>query len=168
MAPIRLIAGLGNPGAQYQDTRHNVGADFVVALAERYRIPLAEEARFKGFLGRGSVAGHDVRLLVPTTYVNLSGDAVGAVARFFKLAPEEILVAIAPGQFMKPGERPGICGPGSVREPPPRHAVARWARQRSVRFLGRHLVPRALRRARGHREWLREPHPPDHRGLSCA
>lgn len=93
MAPIRLIAGLGNPGAQYQDTRHNVGADFVVALAERYRIPLAEEAKFKGFLGRGSVAGHDVRLLVPTTYVNLSGDAVGAVARFFKLAPEEILVA---------------------------------------------------------------------------
>lgn len=93
MAPIRLIAGLGNPGPQYQDTRHNVGADFVVALAERYRIPLAEEAKFKGFLGRGSVAGHDVRLLVPTTYVNLSGDAVGAVARFFKLAPEEILVA---------------------------------------------------------------------------
>ncbi len=48
MPAIRLIAGLGNPGPQYQDTRHNVGADFVVALAERYRIPLAEEARFKG------------------------------------------------------------------------------------------------------------------------
>ncbi len=93
MPAIRLIAGLGNPGPQYQDTRHNVGADFVVALAERYRIPLAEEARFKGLVGRGEVAGHEVRLLVPLTYVNLSGDAVGALARFYKLQPSEILIA---------------------------------------------------------------------------
>tara|TARA_Y100001933_G_scaffold73943_1_gene75336 strand:- start:3747 stop:4358 length:612 start_codon:yes stop_codon:yes gene_type:complete len=90
---IRLIAGLGNPGPQYTDTRHNVGAAFVLALAERYHIPLAEDARFKGRLGRGTIAGHDVRLLVPTTYMNLSGESVGALARFFKLAPEEILVA---------------------------------------------------------------------------
>lgn len=93
MPAIRLIAGLGNPGPQYQHTRHNVGAEFVTALAARYRIALAVDTRFKGLLGRGVVAGHEVRLLVPTTYVNLSGEAVGAVARFYKLAPEEILVA---------------------------------------------------------------------------
>lgn len=93
MSAIRLIAGLGNPGPQYRHTRHNAGAEFVAALAERYGVPLSEEARFKGLIGRGMVAGQDVRLLIPLTYVNLSGDAVGAVARFYKLTPEEILVA---------------------------------------------------------------------------
>lgn len=92
MPAIRLIAGLGNPGPQYQHTRHNVGAELVAALARRYRIRLAEEAKFKGLLGRGAVAGHDVRLLLPLTYMNLSGEAVGAVARFYKIEPEEILV----------------------------------------------------------------------------
>lgn len=92
MPAIRLIAGLGNPGPQYQHTRHNVGAELVAALARRYGIPLAEEAKFKGLLGRGAVAGHDVRLLLPLTYMNLSGEAVGAVARFYKIEPEEILV----------------------------------------------------------------------------
>jgi peptidyl-tRNA hydrolase, PTH1 family len=90
---IRLIAGLGNPGPQYQHTRHNVGADFVAALAHRYGIALASDVKFKGLAGRGLVAGHDVRLLLPLTYVNLSGDAVGAMARFYKLEPEEILIA---------------------------------------------------------------------------
>lgn len=93
MTPIRLVAGLGNPGPQYQHTRHNVGAEFVAALAARFRVSLAQDAKFKGLLGRGTVAGHDVRLLLPLTYVNLSGDSVGAVARFYKLEPEEILVA---------------------------------------------------------------------------
>jgi peptidyl-tRNA hydrolase, PTH1 family len=93
MPPVRLIAGLGNPGPQYQHTRHNVGADFVAALAERYGIPLALDARFKGLIGRGAIAGYDVRLLIPVTYVNLSGEAVGAVARFYKMQPDEILVA---------------------------------------------------------------------------
>ncbi len=93
MSVIRLIAGLGNPGPQYRHTRHNAGAEFVAAVAERYGVPLTEEARFKGLVGRGLVAGHDVRLLIPLTYVNLSGEAVGAVARFYKLAPDEILVA---------------------------------------------------------------------------
>lgn len=92
MPAIRLIAGLGNPGPQYQHTRHNVGAELVAALARRYGIPLAEEAKFKGLLGRGAVAGYDVRLLLPLTYMNLSGEAVGAVARFYKIEPEEILV----------------------------------------------------------------------------
>ncbi|MEQ8858462.1 MAG: aminoacyl-tRNA hydrolase [Pseudomonadales bacterium] len=93
MPPIRLIVGLGNPGPQYRDTRHNVGAEFVAALGRRYRIPLVEESRFKGQVGRGTVTGHEVRLLLPSTYVNLSGDAVGALARFYKIEPPEILVA---------------------------------------------------------------------------
>lgn len=90
---IRLIAGLGNPGPQYHETRHNVGAECVQALARRYRISLAEEPRFKGLTGRGDIAGHDVRLLVPLTFMNLSGESVGALAHFYKIGPEEILVA---------------------------------------------------------------------------
>jgi PTH1 family peptidyl-tRNA hydrolase len=93
VAGIRLIAGLGNPGPQYQHTRHNVGAEFVAALARRYGISLSEETRFKGLTGRGTVAGHDVRLLIPLTYVNLSGEAVGPMARYYRIEPEEVLIA---------------------------------------------------------------------------
>lgn len=93
MAGVRLIAGLGNPGPQYQHTRHNVGAELVAALAHRCGIALSEEARFKGLTGRGTVAGHDVRLLIPLTYVNLSGEAVGPMARYYRIEPEEVLIA---------------------------------------------------------------------------
>jgi PTH1 family peptidyl-tRNA hydrolase len=93
MVAIRLIAGLGNPGDRYRDTRHNVGAVLVEELARRFGIALTEEPRFKGRLGRGTIAGHDVRLLIPGTFMNLSGESVGAVARFYKLLPEEVLVA---------------------------------------------------------------------------
>src|SRR4051794_29878184 len=93
MAAIRLIAGLGNPGPRYEGTPHNVGAEFVEGLAARFRIALDDEARFKCRLGRGTISGHDVRLLIPTTFMNLSGEAVGAVAQFYKLVPDEILVA---------------------------------------------------------------------------
>ncbi len=93
MSSIRLIVGLGNPGPRYQDTRHNVGAAFVARLAERHQIPMKSESRFKGELGRGVITGQDVRLLLPTTFMNLSGEAVGAVARFYQIAPEEVLVA---------------------------------------------------------------------------
>ena len=84
---------MGNPGLRYQDTRHNVGAVFVAQLAKRYQIPMKAESRFKGELGRGVVAGQDVRLLLPTTFMNLSGESVGAVARFYQIAAEEILAA---------------------------------------------------------------------------
>ena len=93
MAALRLIVGLGNPGPRYDDTLHNVGARFVAELAARFRIPLTDEPRFKGRLGRGSIFGHDVRLLIPNTFMNLSGESVGAVATFYKFAPAEILVA---------------------------------------------------------------------------
>jgi len=90
---IRLIAGLGNPGPRYADTRHNVGAWFVSSLAKRFGISLNPDSKFKGDIGRGDILGRDVRLLLPATFMNLSGESVGAVAHFYKLAPEEILVA---------------------------------------------------------------------------
>jgi PTH1 family peptidyl-tRNA hydrolase len=93
MAAIRLIVGLGNPGQRYAGTPHNVGADFVERLAQRFKISLAEDARFKGRIGRGNLANHDVRLLIPSTFMNLSGECVGAVATFYKFSPAEILVA---------------------------------------------------------------------------
>lgn len=93
MTAIRLIVGLGNPGPKYTDTRHNAGAAWVTALADRAGIELAAEARFKGRVGRGTVAGQDVRLLLPDTFMNLSGESVGPLARFYRIAAEEILVA---------------------------------------------------------------------------
>lgn len=90
---IRLIVGLGNPGARYERTRHNAGALWLDALARRFGAALAPERRFKGLLARTTLLGRDVRLLFPTTYVNLSGEAVGAVASFYKMAAEELLVA---------------------------------------------------------------------------
>ena len=93
MSPIRLVAGLGNPGPRYEHTRHNVGAWFVRDLARRYRIELKTENRFKGQLGKGLIGAHEVRLLVPTTFMNLSGESVGPTAHFFRIDPAEILLA---------------------------------------------------------------------------
>ncbi len=90
---IRLIVGLGNPGPDYAGTRHNIGADWLEELAWRHDVSLKSESRLHGLLGRGVVAGRDVRLLVPTTYMNRSGLSVAATANYFKIEPEEILVA---------------------------------------------------------------------------
>ena len=90
---IRLIAGLGNPGTRYARTRHNVGAAWLLGLAQRFGVRLAEERKFKGLMGRGDILGRDVRLLLPTTYVNLSGEAIGAAAHFYRITAAEILVA---------------------------------------------------------------------------
>ncbi len=90
---IKLIVGLANPGAEYAATRHNAGAWFVDLLAERLRAPLREEANFFGYTSRVTLGGEDVRLLVPTTFMNLSGKAVAAMASFFRINPDEILVA---------------------------------------------------------------------------
>jgi PTH1 family peptidyl-tRNA hydrolase len=87
--PVRLVVGLGNPGRQYEATRHNAGFWFVDALAARMGASFAGEAKFHGRIAR---AVGDLRLLEPGTYMNLSGRAVGAVAQFFGIAPGEILV----------------------------------------------------------------------------
>ncbi|MCK0526731.1 aminoacyl-tRNA hydrolase [Anaerobiospirillum sp. NML120449] len=103
-ANIRLIVGLGNVGAKYDHTRHNMGYDLLELIARRYNISLNPESKFAGLHGKGSIEGHEVHLLFPTTYMNESGRAVGPLCKFFKIAPEEILVLhdeldLAPGQM---------------------------------------------------------------------
>ena len=90
---IKLIVGLGNPGAEYANTRHNAGAAFVTELAAQHRVSLAPESRFFGLSARIFFGADDVRLLIPTTFMNLSGKAVGAMAQFYKIEPENVLVA---------------------------------------------------------------------------
>ena len=93
MAGIRLVVGLGNPGPRYALTRHNVGAVWVESLAQRFGFAWREETRFKGRVARGDLFGHDIRFLLPVTFMNLSGESVGPFASFHKIAPAEILVA---------------------------------------------------------------------------
>lgn len=93
MTAIKLIAGLGNPGSEYRGTRHNAGADFVAALSRQCGCSLQAESRFYGLTGRLTLSGHDLRLLIPTTFMNRSGMAVAAMASFFKIDPEHILIA---------------------------------------------------------------------------
>ncbi|PLR30681.1 aminoacyl-tRNA hydrolase [Chimaeribacter arupi] len=93
VSSIKLIVGLANPGAEYAQTRHNAGAWYVDLLARQHNVSLKEESKFFGYTGRLTLAGQDVRLLVPTTFMNLSGKAVAAMATFYRLNPDEILVA---------------------------------------------------------------------------
>lgn len=100
---IKLFVGLGNPGPDYEATRHNAGFWWIDALARELKASLAMEKNFHGLVARTSLAGHSVWLLKPQSFMNLSGQAVGSLARFFKIAPNEILVAhdeldIVPGQ----------------------------------------------------------------------
>jgi PTH1 family peptidyl-tRNA hydrolase len=90
---IKLIVGLGNPGAEYTATRHNAGFWFVDQLARDTGASLRDERRFHGHYGRGRMNGHEVHLLEPQTFMNRSGQSVVAVAQFFKILPDEILVA---------------------------------------------------------------------------
>lgn len=93
MSTIKLIVGLANPGSEYASTRHNAGAWFIEQLAQRYNQSLKNETKFFGYTARINVNNQDIRLLIPTTYMNLSGKAVQAIATFYQIKPEEILVA---------------------------------------------------------------------------
>jgi len=90
---IQLIVGLGNPGADYENTRHNAGAWFVSELAQSHRVTLRPATKFHGLHSTAHILGHDVHLLIPMTFMNLSGQAVGALANFYKIPPEAILIA---------------------------------------------------------------------------
>ncbi len=89
---MKLIAGLGNPGRQYDGSRHNVGFAVADELARRWRIELTYSERFEGLLGEAMVGTQRTLLLKPATYMNLSGRSVGAVARFYKLAVNDVLL----------------------------------------------------------------------------
>jgi len=89
---IRLIVGLGNPGRQYEKTRHNAGFLFLDRLVSGSNGFWVSESRFDGQLAEIVVAGKKILLLKPGTFMNRSGQAVGKVAKYYKLAPDEVLV----------------------------------------------------------------------------
>ncbi|MDA8457096.1 aminoacyl-tRNA hydrolase [Acidovorax sp. GBBC 3334] len=100
---IKLFVGLGNPGPDYDATRHNAGFWWIDGLARELKVHLVPERAYHGFVARANVNGQSVWLLQPQTFMNLSGKSVASLARFFKILPEEILVAhdeldIVPGQ----------------------------------------------------------------------
>ncbi len=102
MSAVQLIVGLGNPGAEYEQTRHNAGFWFVDELARVNQCSLRKEARFHAEVGRCTLNGHDCRLQKPITFMNRSGQAVIALADFLRIPPSEILVVhdeldLAPG-----------------------------------------------------------------------
>jgi len=92
MSAIRLIVGLGNPGREYETTRHNAGYWWVDELARLQNLSFKSEAKFHGLTARGQLHSHEMLLLKPQTFMNVSGRAVGALAQFYKIAPAEILV----------------------------------------------------------------------------
>ena len=120
--PIRLIVGLGNPGPEYEQTRHNAGFWLVDQLANS--LPgcrLQRESRFNAFVAKTALAGQEVFLLEPQTFMNLSGQSVGALARFYKIVPDEVLVVhdeldLAPGvvKMKKGGSSGGHNGLKSI------------------------------------------------------
>ena len=100
---IKLIVGLGNPGTEYEATRHNAGFWWVDVAARDLKVSLQPDRAYHGLVARTSVKGENVWLLEPQTFMNLSGKSVGALARFFKIQPQEILVVhdeldITPGE----------------------------------------------------------------------
>jgi peptidyl-tRNA hydrolase, PTH1 family len=91
--PIKLVVGLGNPGPEYERTRHNAGFWFAEDIAHEIGGVFASEKKFHGLLARGVAGMSDVRVLMPQTFMNLSGNSITAVAKFYDIAPEEIMVA---------------------------------------------------------------------------
>jgi len=100
---IKLFVGLGNPGSEYEATRHNAGFWWLEALARDLKVSLVPERGYHAYVARTQVAGQTLWLLEPQTFMNLSGKSVAALARFYKIAPDEILVVhdeldVVPGQ----------------------------------------------------------------------
>ncbi len=92
MSEIKLIVGLGNPGREYEATRHNAGYWWVDELARRHHANFKADSKFHGLAARATLHGHEVHLLKPQTFMNVSGRAVVALALFYKILPDQILV----------------------------------------------------------------------------
>lgn len=97
-----LIVGLGNPGKQYENTRHNVGFDAIDCLVDEYRIPSSGK-QHKAMYGKGIIEGQKVILAKPMTYMNLSGEAVRALVDYYKIDPETELLVIFDDISLAPG-----------------------------------------------------------------
>jgi PTH1 family peptidyl-tRNA hydrolase len=114
---VELIVGLGNPGTKYAHTRHNAGAEYVEQLASKLLVTLSEEKKYSGLYAKAEYNGKTIHLLIPTTFMNLSGSSVAALVNFYKIKPENILIAhdeldILPGtaRFKKSGGHGGHNG----------------------------------------------------------
>jgi len=101
---IQLVVGLGNPGPEYTKTRHNAGDWFVHELAKDNNISLKPEKKYSGLYGKGLIGNTIVHLLIPTTFMNLSGKSVAPLANFFRISVEHILVAHDELDML-----PGVC-----------------------------------------------------------
>ncbi|MBF0190410.1 MAG: aminoacyl-tRNA hydrolase [Magnetococcales bacterium] len=88
---MKLLVGLGNPGETYARTRHNLGQDLLAEVIRHFRMPVGNK-RFQGVFGDGRIEGERVFWLIPETYMNLSGEAVGAAMRYFRLTPPDVIV----------------------------------------------------------------------------
>ncbi|MEI2416986.1 aminoacyl-tRNA hydrolase [Orrella sp. JC864] len=118
--PIRLVVGLGNPGSEYERTRHNAGFWLADRLAEDLRAGFSLEKAFFGHVAKARVGGETLIIAKPMTYMNRSGQSVGALARFYKLAPEALLVLhdeldLLPGQ-VKLKQGGGHAGHNGLRD----------------------------------------------------
>jgi PTH1 family peptidyl-tRNA hydrolase len=117
---IRMLVGLGNPGPEYEATRHNAGFWWIDAVARELKAALRSERAYHGLLARVNLPAGPVWLLQPQTYMNLSGKSVAALARFYKIAPSEILVAhdeldLPPGE-LKLKQGGGHAGHNGLRD----------------------------------------------------
>lgn len=97
-----LIVGLGNPGRQYEHTRHNVGFDVMDAIADKYNISISEK-KHKALCGKGVINGNKVVLAKPQTFMNLSGESVAELLHYYKLDPEEEMIVIYDDISLAPG-----------------------------------------------------------------
>lgn len=118
--PIRLIAGLGNPGRKHERDRHNAGFWFVSRLAARQEVEMRSQPKFHGVTGKAGRAGNEIWFVMPQTYMNASGMAVGALARFYKIQADECLVVhdeldFAPG-MVKLKRGGGVGGHNGLRD----------------------------------------------------
>ncbi|GEL07008.1 peptidyl-tRNA hydrolase [Salisediminibacterium halotolerans] len=89
--PVKLVVGLGNPGKKYDRTRHNVGFDVVDRCADELNISI-DQSKFKGLITEARIGSEKVMFLKPMTYMNLSGEAIGEITRYYQLAPDDVLV----------------------------------------------------------------------------
>lgn len=117
-----IVVGLGNPGSQYEKTRHNAGFILIDALAQKYSVR-ADRAKYKSLVGEATIGGKRVLLMKPQTFMNLSGEAVGEAARFFKLGADHVIVlsddiSLEPGKLRvrRKGSAGGHNGLKSINE----------------------------------------------------
>lgn len=99
---MKIIAGLGNPGREYEGTRHNIGFSVIEQLADQYNISMTEK-KHKAVYGRGMIEGEKVILLKPQTYMNLSGESIVDAVHYYKIDPEEDLIVIYDDIDLDPG-----------------------------------------------------------------